>query len=140
MRYDKNNEPVTKVVTRTCAVINPAFIKEYNLSKRTKPHKFANIFLPKNSKLRTGPGSFSFEKMMKWTALKAIFADAGHSYYKGEYVAFSIDQIRKHSCAFYIFHGLSPSPRAEYNFNHQRNNSSNSLINCLEQSLITKQL
>jgi hypothetical protein len=39
IRYDRRtNEPVTKVVTRTCAVINPAFIKEHNLSKRTKPN------------------------------------------------------------------------------------------------------
>ena len=118
--YNRKNEPVTKVVTRTCAVINPAFIKEHNLSKRTKPHEFANIFLPKKSNLKTGPGYFSFEKMMQWTATKAIYADAGNSYYKGEYVAFSIDQIRKHSCAFYIFHGLSPSPRVEYKFNPQR--------------------
>ena len=58
--------------------------------------------------------------MMQWTATKAIFADAGNSYYKDEYIPFSIDQIRKHSCAFYIFHGLSPSPRAEYKFNPQR--------------------
>jgi hypothetical protein len=126
MKYNRNNEPVTKEVTRTCAVVNPVFIKEYNLSKKTKPHEFANIFLPfKSDKVKTGPGSFSFEKMMKWTALKAAFADAGHSYYKGEYVPFSIDQIRKHSCAFYIFHGLSPSPRAEYKFNHQRNDPVN---------------
>jgi hypothetical protein len=89
MRYNKNNEPVTKVVTRTCSVINPAFIKEHNFSKRTKPHEFANIFLKNRTK--TGPGSFSFEKMMNWTHTKAIYADAGNSYYKGEYVPFSID-------------------------------------------------
>jgi hypothetical protein len=111
---------LTKVVTRTCAVINPAFINEHKLFKNTKPHEFANIFLPLKNKIKTGPGSFSFEKMMKWTATKATFADAGNSYYKDEYTPFSIDQFRKHSCAFYIFHGLSPSPRAEYKFNTQR--------------------
>ena len=120
IRHDRNGVPLTKVVPRTCAVVNPAFIKEYNLSKRTKPHEYANIFLPFKSRKQKGPGSFSFEKMMQWTATKAIYADAGNSYYKGEYTAFSIDQIRKHSCAFYIFHGLSPSPRAEYKFNPQR--------------------
>ena len=45
---------------------------------------------------------------MNWTHTKAVYADAGNSYYKDEYSPFSIDQIRKHSCAFYIFHGLSP--------------------------------
>jgi hypothetical protein len=80
----------------------------------------ANIFLPLKNKIKTGAGSFSFEKMMQWTHHKAVFADAGHSYYKNEYAPFSIDQIRTHSCAFYIFHGLSPSPRAEYKFNPQR--------------------
>jgi hypothetical protein len=40
---------------------------------------------------------------MQWTHTKAAFADAGNSYYKNEYVPFSIDQIRKHSCAFYIY-------------------------------------
>jgi lipid II:glycine glycyltransferase (peptidoglycan interpeptide bridge formation enzyme) len=93
IRYDKRtNEPVTKVVTRTCAVINPAFIKEHNLSKRTKPHKFANIFLPLKNKIKTGAGSFSFHKMMQWTHTRAVFADAGNSYYKNEYDPFSIDQ------------------------------------------------
>jgi hypothetical protein len=120
VKYDKRTkEPVTKVVTGTCAVINPAFTKEHNLSKKTKPHEFVNIFLPLKNKIRTGAGSFSFEKMMQWTATKAIYADTGNSYYTGEYVPFSIDQIRKHSCAFYICHGLSPSPRAEYKFNPQ---------------------
>jgi hypothetical protein len=112
--YDKRTkEPITKVVTRTCAVINPAFIKEHNLSKKTKPHEFANIFLPLKNKIKTGAGSFSFHKMMQWTHTKAVFADAGNSYYKNEYDPFSFDQIRSHSCAFYIFHELSPSPRAE---------------------------
>jgi hypothetical protein len=68
-------------------------VKEHNLSKKKKPHEFANIFLPLKNKIRTGAGSFSFEKMMQWTAVKAIYADAGNSYYKGEYVPFSIDQI-----------------------------------------------
>jgi hypothetical protein len=120
MKYNRKKEPITKVVTRTCAVINPAFITEHNLSKRTKPHEFANIFLPLKNKIKNGPGSFSFHKMMNWTHTKAVYADAGNSYYKDEYSPFSIDQIRKHSCAFYIFHGLSPSPRAEYKFNPQR--------------------
>jgi hypothetical protein len=45
IRYDRvTKKPLTKVVTRTCAVINPAFINEHNLSKNTKPHEFANIF------------------------------------------------------------------------------------------------
>jgi hypothetical protein len=57
---------------------------------------------------------------MQWTHTKAVFADAGNLYYKNEYDPFSIDQIGKYSCAFYIFHGLSPSPRAEYKFNPQR--------------------
>jgi hypothetical protein len=44
IRYDKRTkEPLTKVVTRTCAVVNPASIKEHNLSKNKKPHEFANI-------------------------------------------------------------------------------------------------
>jgi hypothetical protein len=119
--YDKRtNAPITKVVTRTCAVINPAFSKEENLSKKTKPHEFANIFLPLKNKIKTGASSFSFHKMMQWTHTKTVFADAGNSYYKNEYYPFSIDQIRSHSCAFYILHGLSPSPRAEYKFNPQR--------------------
>jgi hypothetical protein len=58
--------------------------------------------------------------MMQWTHTKAVFADARNSYYRNEYDPFSTDQIRSHSCAFYIFHGLSPSPRAEYKFNPQR--------------------
>ena len=53
---------------------------------------------------------------MQWTATKAIFADAVNSYYKDEYVGFS---ITLYSFALSIFHGLSPSPRAEYKFNPQ---------------------
>jgi hypothetical protein len=51
------------------AVINPAFMKEHNLSKKTQPHEFANIFLPLKNKIKT---------MMQWTHTKAVFADAGN--------------------------------------------------------------
>jgi hypothetical protein len=79
-------------------------VKEHTLSKRTKPHEFANIFLPFKSKLRTGLGSFPLEKMMQWTATKAIYnADSGNSYYKGEYVPFSIDQIRKQAFLCFLY-------------------------------------
>jgi hypothetical protein len=55
-------------------------VKEHNLSKNTKPRKLANIFLPLKNEIRTGPGSFSFHKLMQWTHTKAIFADTGNSY------------------------------------------------------------
>jgi hypothetical protein len=35
IRYNRvTNEPITKVVTRTCAIINPTFIKDHKLSKK----------------------------------------------------------------------------------------------------------
>jgi hypothetical protein len=52
------------------------------ITYQKKTHKFANIFLPLKNKTKTGPGSFSFHKMMQWTHTKAVFADAGNSYYK----------------------------------------------------------
>jgi lipid II:glycine glycyltransferase (peptidoglycan interpeptide bridge formation enzyme) len=64
-----------------------------NITYQKKTQKFANIFLPLKNIIKTEPGSFSFHKLMQWTHTKAVFADAGNSYYKNEYDPFSIDQI-----------------------------------------------
>jgi hypothetical protein len=91
-------EPITKVIARAEGIVHPEFTKANGLSKDSYPHEFANCFIPLFSKRKTaGPESFSIHKMMQWTNLKAVLADAGTggSYYPN-FKPFKTKEIRQH--------------------------------------------
>ena len=115
-------EPIMKKIPRKHGAVNPVFIKKHKLSKMSRPHEFADAFIPfksKYSSYENTAGGFSFLNLTKWTNTKAMNADAGKdgSTYK-DFVPFSVRELRSHF-GLYVLQGLSPSPRVEYKFKPQ---------------------
>ncbi|OEU12697.1 hypothetical protein FRACYDRAFT_243954 [Fragilariopsis cylindrus CCMP1102] len=115
-------EPIMKEIPRKHGAVNPVFIKKHKLTKMSRPHEFADAFIPfksKYSSYENTAGGFSFLNLTKWTNTKAMNADAGKdgSTYK-DFVPFSVRELRSHF-GLYVLQGLSPSPRVEYKFKPQ---------------------
>ena len=100
--------------------IQDEFLQKHNLTKHSLPHEYANAFLPFEKNVIDGKEYLSFEQLMKWTNMKAVYAGAGPggTCYKKDYQSFTVLELRQH-VGLYIFHGLSPSPRIEDKFRPQ---------------------
>ena len=95
--------------------VDPEFIKKHDLSIVSMPEDFMDAMFPyeNNPCSTTKKEYFSFALIMKWENLKAVLASAGAGGLRYKYfTAFSIKEVRQH-LGFYIFNGLTPSPRIE---------------------------
>ena len=112
-------KPIMKEIPRLVGAVNPTFIAKHKLTQKSRPHEFAEAFIPLRSKYSPNEnkaGGFSFHNLTKWTNTKAINADAGRdgTTYK-DFLPFNVQELRSHF-GVYLLHGLSPSPRVEYKF------------------------
>ena len=117
-------KPLFETVTRIRNSLNSKMIKKYKLSPDSKPHEFADIFLPMKSSFTVKRGKkeelFSFELIARWSTQKAQLNLAGTR--NGPYPDWEpVDPLehRKY-IALYILHGLRPCPRVAWMFKSQK--------------------
>ena len=90
-------------------------MEKLGLTPSSEPWEFAEAFIPLNnvSNQALKKNYFSFENLSKWTNEKAWLAGMK------DWKPFDAREIRQHF-GFYVLHGLSPTPRVEYNFKPQK--------------------
>ena len=110
-------KPTMKDITREFSTVCPKLIKKHNLSQHTKPHDYADIFIP--FKRIRNSNHFSIGLINEWTNIKAHCTDSGRdsSTYK-DWKEFFAQEIQTH-LGIYLLQGLLPPPRVEMKFQPQ---------------------
>ena len=99
-------------VPRNKGVVDPDFVKKHNLSSKTKPHEYAEIFFPMHPIRQENKNipDFSFQTMSEYSNIKAGLVDAGP---KGScsptWTHFTAHEIRQHFGLYIDFHRLLKS-------------------------------
>ena len=68
--------------------------------------------------LRSRGDTFSLEKLLSWTNMRALLDNASLGGKYSDFSNFSLDELMKH-IGLYLFQGLSPSPQVEMKFHPQ---------------------
>jgi hypothetical protein len=94
LRRDNEGKGMSEHQQRDRGCVNAAFKKKHNLSHRSKPQDFAEVFLPftEDKKLKD---HMSFQLLTRWTNLKARLASAGNLTYP-DWKDFSERELRQH--------------------------------------------
>jgi hypothetical protein len=118
VRLDKQGKERTQHLPRLIGGPNPAFVQKHNLSIKSHPADYAEVFIPYrlnpyNNRDAEHP---SVQTWTRYTNAKAMMSQAGEggAVYQ-DFKPFSMHEIRQH-LGLYIFNGLNPSPRVELKF------------------------
>ena len=90
------------------------WIRKKKLTLDSHPIHWFEAFMP----LRSRGDTFSVEKLLSWTNMRALLDNASLGGKYSDFNNFSLDELMKH-IGFYLFQGLSPSPQVEMKFHPQ---------------------
>ena len=112
----KKGQVIFEKKAHSKTTVNMNFIRKHNLTLNSHPALWFEAFLPIRDTGLTH--SFSMEKVLSWTNLRALIDNASLGGKYKDFTNFTLDEIMRH-VGLYLLQGLSPSPQIEMKFTPQ---------------------